>query len=108
MKLFKKKKKPLGYFVICDFSTEAIRLGLPLPKVLYYFYNGHMIKKKIVMDPEPEMEELKSEGVFVKDLTYGKEISPDSMFVPKDARLVGVLQTRKFIKGMEIVEEVKK
>lgn len=110
MKLFKRKKRKanLGYFVICDFSNEAIRLGLPGPKVLLYFYNGYLIKRRMFMDPVPEMEELKSEGVFVKDLTYGKEISPNSMFVPKIARLAGVLQTQKFIRGMQIVDRVER
>jgi hypothetical protein len=39
----------------------------------------------------------------VLDKTYGQEISPESKFAPKEAELIGRLQTKVPVRGMEYI-----
>jgi len=105
------EKLELGEFVIVDFSEEAKRLGLPRPKTLYHFYCGKETDYKPVLikepetfiDPSVEIEELKAKGIFVHDKTLGQLVPPETVFIPKEARILGVLQTKRYLKGFEIM-----
>ncbi len=90
-----KKKEPLGYFVLINWSRQAIEysIGNDFVKKIEHYYNNYLIKTE---NYNPiKIERLKSKDIIIIDLTAGQEVPRESLFIPETQEILGILQLRK-------------
>jgi len=93
----KEEKKPLGYFILINWSPEAIKhsVGNDFMKKIEHYYNGQLIE--IETYNSIKIENLKNKGIPIIDLTAGQIVPKESEFIPETQEVLGVLQLRKVL-----------
>lgn len=82
-------------FAIVRWGNEAqeCSVGYDFLKKILHFWNGKLVK--IEDYSKPRVRNLRRSGVFVKDMTLGQQLPPESSFVPRNYEVASLLQVRK-------------